>query len=149
MGDEAPESPILPNPKATRVLHLMEQGRTYGEIAAELKCDLKTIWRIRDRFSLDQLYRERAQERMVANARYMEHATRRALRVHEELMESDDERIRLAAAKEVVGWTIKAAELAAARDTGGGAAEKLTTDELVSRARRSLVTGSDSGGSEG
>ena len=51
--------PDLTDPRVPKIVHLAEQGLTWDEIAHELKCGAKTIWRLRQEWQIEAIIAQR------------------------------------------------------------------------------------------
>lgn len=172
-GDICPVLPEFADARCTHIVTLLAQGALPAAIAREMKCSLRTIWNLRNEHDLDAIAKELARTQLQANLRAMQYLLRKAVKVQGDLCDPGTDmdppagadrdelaaweaghrvrqgrdKIRQAASKEIAGWTLKAAEVAASREQrSSGDSASLTDDQLIARALSARNVGDDEGG---
>lgn len=137
-GGEAANCPEVPDPRAAKIVQLRLEGQTWEEIGAALRMDSKTVWRFRQRYSLDDLIAQAAVESLAAGVMGYRDSYFEAMRTTREIMRDPDQSafVRLQAANSIRSAVEKTAEIAVSAKGAAGAErlakvlEQIATEKL-------------------
>jgi len=153
LGDESRIVPTTPDPRCLQIVQLRLEGCTYGEIAARLKCDPKTVWKLRQEHDLDAMIAQQAVDLHEAGMLRLKGHLGEAIRTTAEIMRDEgvSPKDRLSAAKELMSWSkapaVAVLPVVPARDLAREAAR--TDEELEAVVVSSRPANDNARGGEG
>ena len=137
--DDSRDLPDFPDPRAGRIVQLCLEGCTYEQIAATLRCDIKTVYNLRREYDLDPLVEHLAIEAGHATIRAYIAMRRKAFMKAAQLLEHEDPGVALGAIKEALQYVAKREPGPGDKQPQDGPQRERSRDELVRRAREAAA----------